>query len=308
MAGFVRTVLGDVDPTSLGVTYCHEHLLTQPAERFGIDLLLDDEHRAARELEIFRQAGGGTVVELTTPELGRRPAGLRRLSERTGVHIVATTGHVSEQYWRGMLDLGRCSEEALVEEMVVDLTHGMDSTRVRAGIIKIGTSLDQVIPFEARAIRAAGAAQRATGAPITTHTTAGTLAMEQVRLLEEAGADLRRVCIGHLDRRLVWEEHLALARAGVFLGYDQISKEHYQPEAERISFIVQLAAEGFGDRICLGGDLARRSYLEAWGGRPGYRYILAEFLPRLVAAGLGEEAVRALVVDNPAGLLTWAPS
>ncbi len=143
------------------------------------------------------------------------------------------------------------------------------------------------------------------GAPITTHTTAGTAAIDQVRLLDTAGADLDHVCIGHLDRRLVWDEHLELARAGVFLGYDCLTKEQYQPESERVRFILRLCDAGFSDRICLSGDFARRRYLSAWGGSPGYRYILEEFIPRLRREGLDDRHARALVIDNPARLLVW---
>jgi 5-phospho-D-xylono-1,4-lactonase len=154
-------------------------------------------------------------------------------------------------------------------------------------------------------IRAAAAAQRETGAPITTHTTAGTAAIAQVRALERAGADLSHVCVGHLDRQLVWEDHLALARTGVFLGYDCVGKEQYQPDAERVRFILRLVEAGYGRQVLLAGDMARRRYLGAWGGGPGYRFILGEFLPRLRAAGLDDADVRALVVANPASFLTW---
>lgn len=306
MSRFVRTVLGDVDAAELGPTYCHEHLLTRPGEHLvddDHDLVLDDEQKAAAELDSFRRAGGGTIVEVTTPEFGRDPGGLRRLAERTRVHVVATAGHVSEEYWRGVLDLEARSEAELTEELVRDVQQGMDASGVRAGVLKVGTSEGAATPAERTLIRAAAAAQRETDAPITTHTTAGTAALEQVDLLERAGADLTRVCIGHVDRRLVWEEHAELARRGVFLGYDCISKEQYQPDSERATFIVRLVEEGFGGQICLSGDLARRRYLEAWGGGPGYRYVLETFLPRLRAAGLTDADARRLVIDNPARFL-----
>jgi phosphotriesterase-related protein len=221
------------------------------------------------------------------------------------VHVVAATGHVCEQYWRGALELEATPERAFVLGFVRDLTVGMDGTDVRAGVIKVGSSLDRVTLTEARVIRAAAVAQQETGAPITTHTTAGTAAMEQVRALERAGADLSHVCVGHLDRRLVWEDHLALARTGVFLGYDCVGKEQYQPDAERVRFILRLVEAGHGRQLLLAGDMARRRYLGAWGGGPGYRFILGEFLPRLRAAGLDDADVRALVVANPASFLTW---
>jgi phosphotriesterase-related protein len=305
VSGFVRTVLGDVEPRALGPTYCHEHLMTRPAARFGEDLRLDDEDRAANELERFRAAGGRAIVDATTPEFGREPQALRRLAGRTGVHVVASTGHVSEEYWRDVLDLDRRPEDDLIADYVSELSRGIADSPTRAGVVKAGTSSGGPTATEAKLLRAAAAAQRETGAPITTHTTAGTGALEQTAVLAAAGADLTHVCIGHVDRLLDWDLHLELSRRGVFLGYDCVSKEQYAPDEERVRFIVRLVEEGHGGQVCLAGDLARRTYLEAWGGSPGYRYILHSFLPRLRAAGLDDEQTQALVVDNPARFLTW---
>jgi phosphotriesterase-related protein len=263
--------------------------------------------RAAAELRDFQAAGGRTIVELTAPEFGRDPAGLRRLAAATGATIVATTGHVCTEYWRGVLDVDSQPESRLVDDMVGDLLTGMDGTDVRAGIIKAGSSLDGITPGEERVLRAAARAQRQTGAPITTHTTAGTVPLGQVRVLDRAGADLGHVCIGHLDRRLDWRTHLELARTGVFLGYDCISKEQYQPDALRTTFIARLVEAGHGHQIVLAGDLARRRYLRAWGGGPGYGYVLGPFMTMLRGAGLDDAACRALLVDNPARLLAWRP-
>jgi 5-phospho-D-xylono-1,4-lactonase len=298
VSGFVRTVLGDVEAPVLGATYCHEHLITRPAARFGEDLRLDDEDRTAEELGRFRAAGGGAIVEATTPEFGRDLQALRRLAERTGVHIVAVTGHVSEEYWRGVLDLDARSEGDLVTEYLSDISDG-------AGIVKAGTSAGGPTATEAGLRRVPPPPQRESGAPITTHTTAGTGALEQSDVLAEAGADLSHVCIGHVDRLLDEALHVELARRGVFLGYDCVSKEQYAPDAERVDLIVRLVEQGHGRQILLSGDLARRGYLEAWGGSPGYRHLLESFVPRLRAAGLDEETVQALLVDNPSRFLAW---
>ncbi len=306
----VRTVRGDVDAADLGNVYCHEHLFANPRAAAGdpeaIDLLLDDTEKSAAELEIFRRAGGGTVVDLTTTEYGRAPQRLREISERTGVHIVAATGHIMEPYWRGVEDIGGRDDDELVDEMVRDLTKGYpEAPRIRAGVIKVGTSRDEVHPDEARMFRAAAQAQQQTGAPIFTHTTAGMLPLQQVTMLREAGADLTRVLIGHQDRRLEWDDHLAVVESGCRIAYDCISKEQYLPDAERIVFLQRLIDAGYGNRICLSGDLARRSYLTSYGGGPGLSYILWRFLPWLRQSGIDEDAVARLVIDNPAGLLAW---
>jgi phosphotriesterase-related protein len=310
VSGFARTVLGDVDPQQLGAAYCHEHLITRPRGEWiagDRDLVLDDESRALEELGRFREAGGGTIVEASPEEHGRDPAGLRRISEASGVHVVATTGHICEAYWAGAIDLRGRSEEQMAARFVLDLTEGLDGTRVRAGVIKVGSSEGGPTRLERRVMRAAASASRATGAPITTHTTAGTAPLVQLDVLESAGVDPGRVCVGHLDRRIDVEEHGEVARRGAFVGYDCIAKEQYQPDAERVRSILALVDAGYGDRILLAGDMARRSYLRSWGGGPGYPFILESFLPRLVEAGLPQDAARALVVDNPARFLAWGP-
>ncbi|MGE0068019.1 MAG: phosphotriesterase [Solirubrobacterales bacterium] len=305
----VHTVLGEVPAAELGVTYCHEHLLTLPGEHLtkgSDDTVLDDLERSAAELELFAQAGGEAMVELSCPEYGRDAAGLVELARRTGVRIVAATGHIMEGYWEGVLDVGAIDDEGLRAEMLRDLTEGFpEAPEARAGVIKVGTSLDRVTADEERMLRAAADVQRQTGAPISTHTSAGTIPLEQVRIFAEAGADLGNVLIGHQDRRLDWEDHLAVVEAGCFIGYDCLSKERYGPDSQKVEFIKRLIAAGYGDRICLSGDIARRSYLTNYGGGPGFTYILWRFLPWLRQEGIGEEDVRRLVVDNPARFLAW---
>jgi phosphotriesterase-related protein len=98
----------------------------------------------------------------------------------------------------------------------------------------------------------------------------------------------------------------------VFLGFDQISKLKYFPDSVRVERILELVRAGYGRRILLSGDMARRSYLRAYGGGPGYRYIAMNFVPRLVAqfhecgestsvaVRLGED----LLVNNPREFLS----
>ncbi len=301
-------MLGDVAPETLGLTLCHEHLVTAPAPRLrdGDDLLLDDPARAVAELGVFRQAGGGALIELTVAEFGRDVRALREISARSGVQVVATTGHVSVDYWDGVIDVPALSVEQLVEEMTADLTVGVDGSGVRAGIIKAGSSRDEVTEAEERVLTAAGITQLHTGSPITTHTTAGTMAPDQARILLAAGADPRRVCLGHLDRRLLYPELRALAREGFVLGFDCISKDWYEPDAKRVKTVARLVDDGLVEHVVLSGDLARRSSWVSWGGGPGYSYIPWRFVPWLRRQGLEEQAIRQITVGNPARLLTWA--
>lgn len=302
----IRTVLGDIPPERLGPTHGHEHVLFSPAPRFGGDLQRTEEDRAVTELSAFREAGGRGLIDATVEELGRNPAALARVSAEAEVHVVAATGHTAQEWWWERSEPATLSRDALVEEMRTDLTEGIDDTDVRAGIIKIGTSLDRITEAETRVMEAATIVHRETGAAITTHTTAGTVALEQALFLLEARVDPARLCIGHIDRRMVWDEHMAVARTGVYLGYDQICKERHDPDLTRAEFVARLVEEGFGDRILLGSDLARRGDLIAWQGAPGLPYLLTSFVPMLEEQGLADEDVSRVLVENPRRFLAWA--
>jgi predicted metal-dependent phosphotriesterase family hydrolase len=302
----IRTVLGDIEPEELGPTQAHEHLLFSPAPRFGDDLMRREEDRTVQELRSYRRAGGSGLVDATVEELGRDAAAVARISRHADVHVVAATGHTSEDWWWEECDPSTRSRDEMSEEMTTDLTDGIGNSDAPAGVIKVGTSLDRITDAEARVMEAAVVAQRRTGAPITTHTTAGTVALDQATSLLRSGADPARVCVGHLDRRLIWDEHLAVARTGAYLGYDQISKERHTPDSKRADFVARLVTEGFGERILLACDLTRRSDLAAWGGSPGLGYLLDRFVPLLEARGLTRENVHAILVENPRRFLAWA--
>ncbi len=302
----IRTVCGDIPPESLGVCYAHEHVFCRPPVE-DPDLILDSEAAAVQELRWFREAGGQAIVEMSPPDYGRDIRALRRIAEATGVHIIATTGHHKEAF-SGPWVQDRSVHE-LADQFIREIVEGVDGTGIRTGIIKAGSSLNRITPNEEKVFRAAAIAHRHTGAPISTHTEAGTMGLEQVALLKSEGVDPGRIIIGHVDRKLEWEYHLALARTGVYLSYDQIGKEKYAPDRTRIAFIQRLIGEGYGKQILLGGDMARKSYWPSYrtGGGPGLTYIQWRFVPWLRAEGVPEEAIQDLLIHNPARALAFEP-
>src|SRR5512133_3850488 len=97
----IRTVLGDIPPSELGVTTCHEHLLWAVPEPYADedpDLGFDSIPAAVAELRHFKTAGGGALVEMTTAEIGRCPTELQQISKAAGVHVISATGHHKEKF------------------------------------------------------------------------------------------------------------------------------------------------------------------------------------------------------------------
>ena len=306
---FIQTVLGRISPDELGVTYSHDHLLFTPPAAIAEkdpDLCLDSPEAAIQELGYFKVAGGQAIVEMTTVELGRDPFALKAISEKTSVHVIAATGYNKSKFCEAIVE--EKTVEDITTEMVNDLTQGMNGTDVLAGLIKSSSSKDEMTPGEEKVFQAAIRTHLATGAPVSTHTEAGTFALKQIQMLTSGGIPPEKIVIGHLDRKLEWDYHKAVAATGVYMGFDQISKEKYWPDIDRINFIKNLVAEGHGHQILLSGDWARKSYWPSYetGFGPGLTYILWRFVPWMLDEGISQDSIQAFLVENPARAFSWA--
>jgi predicted metal-dependent phosphotriesterase family hydrolase len=300
----IRTMTGDISASSLGVTLCHEHLLTGPpawAVDADADLLLDDSDRAVTELSTYASVGGGALVEMTTTDYGRDAAALLGIAKRSTVHVIAATGYQKGTYYPD--GLGETPVEQLAARMVADIAVGMDGTEARAGVIKFGTCrTDRIRDDEGTVLAAVAAAQIATGVPISTHTQAGTLGDVQLARFLEAGVSADSVLIGHVDRNLDYGYLRAIAEGGAWLGFDHWTKSKYAADDDRVSHLLRLLEDGH-DRIMVSGDLGRPSYQLAHGGTPGFSGIVETIRTRL-----GAEVAEQLLVRNPARFFAFEPS
>ena len=300
----VMTALGPIEPGALGVTLPHEHVIAKPLDvgTDDPDLVLDDVHAALAELEDFHNAGGRAILDATPSDYGRDVAAIAWIAARSLVHIILITGHHKALHAAPVV--GDKTVDDVAADNVRELTKGIDDTATKAGAIKAGTSLNEIQPVEETVLRAAARAHLATGAPITTHTDRGTMALEQLAILREEGVEPRRVIVGHLDFRLDEAYLRSVLETGAFVSFDQISKTKYAPDETRAAMIKTLIEAGHGDQLVLSGDLARKSYLHAYGGEPGWVYLIERFPLLLMEAGLDAPTVRRLLVDNPARALT----
>ncbi|MCW5977913.1 MAG: hypothetical protein KIT09_07535 [Bryobacteraceae bacterium] len=301
----IITVRGPIPAEDAGYTLSHEHLLCDLwAFIQSYDVILDDEALAVREVELYRAAGGATIIDATNCGLGRNPRALRRISEATGVHVVMGSGWYRERVYPA--DVYERDANALADRIVNELTQGADGTGIRAGIIgEIGTERKHISPAQERVFRAAARAQRRTGACIMTHTTHfGELALEQIALLREEGVPAARIVISHLGDRHDTAGLVQIARKGVYLSVDNIGYAHngYPGDDVRARNVCLLAAEGHLPQIVLSGDVCQKSHLTAYGGK-GYAHVLRCFLPLLNSYGVDSSAIYEMTVANPARML-----
>lgn len=337
-AGVAMTVLGPVPSDTLGRVLMHEHLLcdlTAPERRSGgeqeVEITLDNvfdatyrpgayfgNHRlqdlsvALRETSLFAAAGGATVVEVTTGGIMPDPAGLAEIARATGVNIIAGAGFYTQPYLdEATLGL---AVEAITDLYIGQLLQGAHGTPIRCGIIgEIGCSWP-LTDFERRSLRAAAAAQRATGTAVTVHPGRDPQAPHEILdELDAAGGDLSRTVICHMDRTYFDDEAVvALARRGCVVEFDffGIEQSNYwmgvadlPTDWMRIRCIRRLFEAGLKDNVVVSHDICTRTRLRTFGGH-GYAHLLRNVIPLMRDRGFDAAEIETLFVGTPRRLLT----
>jgi phosphotriesterase-related protein len=304
MTGTVMTVGGAVDASELGITLAHEHVFINLYREYQPhrDMYLHDADLAASELRRFAEMGGGSLVDLTTPDIGRDPVALRAMAQATGLHIVMGVGRYRTPFYEEAI--ATTSTQDLAGQFIAEIRDGVDG--VRPGVIgEIGTNLPFIDPAEERVHRAAARASLATGLPIVTHSLGSDVGLQQLRLFAEEGVG--RVAIGHADTWPDAQYHRALLELGATLILDTL-RGRVPYETDRSIRLIRTAVDaGFADRILLSHDVCGTNHYAAYGGE-GYGYVTGRFLRELEAAGLPAEVVNALVTTNPQRFYSIRPN
>jgi len=342
--GKIITVCGPIEPEHLGTCLTHEHILFDFRDVYWVEpeapelaaiahspitldkrgllqrncLLIrenfcqDSVCCAVDEISAYKKAGGDSIVEATPLGQGRDPDGLRRVSEATGVNIIACTGYYIEAGHPGYVS--EKSIDELAEVLVRDITEGIDGTDVRAGAMgDVGTT-GAVTKNEEKTLRACARAQLATGVLLGIHV--DPKAGEGMRVLEvvlNEGVAPHRIQLQHMDEQA--EHHLQIAQTGVWMEFDTFGTELYAfgpdsmpkpSDSDRARCIKALVDAGHIDQITVSQDIWLKQLMKRWGG-DGYEGLFRYGIPRLKEAGLSDLDIGRMLVDNPRRMLAIAP-
>ncbi|XP_013097545.1 phosphotriesterase-related protein [Stomoxys calcitrans] len=346
----VQTVLGTIDPNLLGRTLTHEHIALDfegfhceppvdfkpyldgkicmenlgfirqyPYSNRSNTRFYDEETRTAvlKDLELYKKFGGGTIVENSSHGLRRNLEFMVESSKKTGVHIVAGTGHYIH-------DLQETDHKNMTVEQMTDLYSKEIITGVELeglGMVKCGFigevgSVYPIHEFEKRAIKATGEIQEVLGCGVSFHPGRDAEApFEIVRLYLEAGGKASKCVMSHLDRTIFdIDQLLEFAKMGCYMQYDLFGTEcsFYQlnmtvdmpSDAQRINNLMKLIGEGHVDKILMSHDVHTKHRLTSYGGH-GYHHVHMNILPRMFAKGLSVDQVEQMTVVNPAKWLEF---
>lgn len=276
------------------------------------NLRLDDEGMMADEATRFKNAGGRTIVDVTTNGLFRDPSALRRLSTQTGLNIVAGAGYyVASSHGPEMDDK---TVDDLKDEIVQEIREGMNGTDVKAGIIgEIGTTY----PWgrnEQKVLEAAIEAQLETGAALGIHPGRNPRHPGMILdILENRGAELDRTIIYHMDRTVgEYSDFKSVLDRGCCVSFDLFGQSWYQiklefpfpSDAMRVFMMKKLIDAGYAKGLLMSQDIDEKFMLYRYGNY-GYAHILENVVPFMRGEGISQEVVDQILVRNPLRLLTF---
>ena len=324
MGRMVNTVCGPVPSDKLGIVLAHEHIV------FGFpgyqgDLSLNAFNReamvetAAKHLsDLKKKYGLNTLVEATPNECGRDVRLFKEISEKSGVNIICSTAYFLEDqgapaYFFSRMD-GHDVQSEIYEIFDQEFNRGIEGTEIKAGVVKVCSSLGRITDYERLFFKAAGRiAANNRDVRIITHTTQGTCALEQAELLIESGADPAQIQIGHFGGYLDIKGQKEVLSKGVYVAFDRMGMDDFygMPEDRlRYQSIMALLEAGYGDRILLSNDWVLFKY-----GRKGddstplpqkvkiwnWTHLFEYDLPCLNKLGLSQAQCEMFVKQNPAG-------
>lgn len=326
MEGKIRTVLGDIEPSKLGVTDCHDHLIrTGGIEvREHKDFLMDSVQAGGDEFADYLKAGGKSMVCADPIGSGRNVPKMLEIAERfRGIgNIIMLTGfHKAHFYDTRNSFLAVTPIEDVIKMTVAEIEEGMDiysyagpivkRVKAKAGLIKAATGYDGIHPFEMKSLQVAAETSKRTGCPILIHTQLGTSALEVSHILQNFGAKAHRIMISHLNKNPDKYYYKKVMDTGVSLAFDGPDRVKYYADSVLAENIKWLVDKGYEQQITLAMDAGRTYYQHHYSKlrgnhqSEGIKYLLTRFVPLLKEIGISEDAINNMLVTNPKNWLAF---
>jgi phosphotriesterase-related protein len=310
----IRTLFKDVAPDQLnGTILFHEHLSIDlpafgrpadappppPPPTNNVSMIIDEVKAAQSDGVVCIVDGGHT-------DMKRKLENLKEISNRTGMLVVASGGYYMERVYPP--EVAAKSED----ELAADLAREAVANRFGA-FGEIGENPNgPMSALEQKAFRAVGKAHLQTNLPIFTHNAYGTgpnvpkdAGLHQLDVLESVGVKPNRIVIGHsccLDDPSA-EVLKAIAKRGAFVGFDRVGGVRPVPDEQKVKTLLAFFEAGYADHLVLSSDSTGGPTPDA----PAYRRTTSVFLPLLRQAGVKDETIHAILVDNSRRFLAFVP-
>ncbi|MDL2229849.1 TatD family hydrolase [Treponema sp. OttesenSCG-928-L16] len=303
----IPTALGLIKASDLGITSAHEHIRVSEKYR--------DEAIAFQvaDLKKAKALGLNTIVELTPT---RDIDAIKEVSEKAEINVIVSTGHYVTEFTD---EEKKFSVNDYVEKWLSEIEYGIGRSKIRPGVIKVGSSGAVFNEDEEKILRAGGQLQKKTGLPVCVHSVSG--CRNQQDIFEAEGADLSKVYFSHVEAQFGWEERSlsdeidyleSVVKKGSYLCYNNFGNWAHTSKENLAAIISAMIDRGYGDQHLASMDVVV-SYPEGspkvlWddinpdGARRMYSYLLSDVLPWIKESGVSEKNAVKMVKENVAHL------
>ncbi|MGF7037865.1 phosphotriesterase-related protein [Mucilaginibacter lappiensis] len=301
--GTIITVLGEIPADALGKTLVHEHMLVDfiGADKISYDRWNRDqvEHKVLPYLLEAKQAGVKSIFDCTPAFLGRDVILLKRLSEKTGLHMITNTGYygaVNNKYlpvW-----VKKETDKQLASRWIREFKEGIENSDVRPGFIKISVDAGKLSALHQKLVRAAALTHLETGLTICSHTGKSPAAFEQLDILKIMGVKADAFVWVHAQAETDRNLHIKAARRGAWISLDGIGWGDFENYADSIASLKQ---EHLLHRVLISHDAGWYKPGEPDGGKfTGFTNIFTQLIPLLNKLGFTQADYEQLLIKNPA--------
>lgn len=343
----IETVLGLKLESSLGTILPHEHLQidctrmykeptlnnrnrngfsTYDLENFGaisyepysckdnLKLNADVTQAILDDLLLFKESGGGTIVDNTTismrpPDYGKT---LQLLSQKSGINIIIGAGF-------NCSDLETQSTKSMTKESMynqmkheVEIGCNVDDQYIKAAFIGEIACSFPIKDTEKQALAAAGQLQEDKTLAVSLNP--GKNSPEEIlRIYTEAGGDEKHAVICHLDSKT--EEDIIdffdftkcycqFTRFGTEISYNQLDMNiDVLSDAQRIDYLWHFKKHKQLHRVLFSHGIHTRHKLVKFGGH-GFTHIGTSVVPFMKFKGFSKSDIETVTVTNPFNWIT----
>lgn len=306
----IQTVTGSINQNQIKQTLAHEHIV------FGKPGFIADDNNyyqrdeayqnAIMRLDMVKKYDVNLIVDPTPIEWGRDVLLMKRLAEDCKMHIVCATGFFKDEgdmlAYLKVLSYHQDIIETCVKIFRKELEEGIGNTNIKAGIIKVASSYEDIRPLEVCIFQAAAKVSNICHVPIFTHCDRGTMASQQIEIFTQENVSPSKVVIGHMTSNENLDEIRQIMRKGFTVGFDQfgiLSIPGIPSDEKKMKNLLTLLKEGYENYIVLSHDTIfdRMGYISS--SKPRYPdMIFKTVLPYLRSHGISEDTIQRITKDN----------
>ena len=294
----INTVSGPIDQEQIGLTFTHEHIMSN----FGGDIGDALEYDTARlfdqvipYLQKLKKAGVSTIFDCTTEYFGRRADLLKIMSESSGIRIVTNTGFYAAAEDRYVPPFAFDADIQDISQVWVDeFNHGIKGSDIKPGFVKL--AFDDGLPsnIDKKLFEAGILTHLATGLTLAVHTGDNIdAAAYQAQRLKEQGVALNAWIWTHAHKIKEDDVLLRFATEGAWISLDGIKKNNIM---ENIARLRLFKSQGLLSKVLLSHD---GNGFPRGGEIREFEAIVYDLIPKMLESGFDQDDLDQLLKRNP---------